>query len=39
MNEKLERMWKAVVMTYFKIVSWNFPGGTEENHRNKSGWK
>jgi hypothetical protein len=31
MNNEVERMWKEAVAAYFKI-SWNLPGGTEENH-------
>jgi len=26
-------MLTEALMTYFKVLSWNFPGGTEENHR------
>jgi hypothetical protein len=33
-NNKLERMWKKVVMTWFKVLPWNLPRGTEENHKN-----
>jgi hypothetical protein len=34
MNDELERMQKAMVMTYFKVLSQNVPQGTEENHKN-----
>jgi hypothetical protein len=29
-NNELERIWKAVVVAYFKLLSHNFLGGTEE---------
>jgi hypothetical protein len=29
-NDNLERIWKKVVIAYFKVVSCNLPGGTEE---------
>jgi hypothetical protein len=32
MNDELRRMWKETVVTYFKILFQNFPGGTEETH-------
>jgi hypothetical protein len=32
-NKKMERMQKEVVMAEFELLFWNFPGGTEENHR------
>jgi hypothetical protein len=32
-SKEMERMWKEVVMAKLEILSWNFPGGTEENHR------
>jgi hypothetical protein len=32
MNNELEKMWKEVVMAYFKILSEHLPEGTEENH-------
>jgi hypothetical protein len=32
MNNELEWMWKKAVVAYFEI-SWNLPGGTEENHK------
>lgn len=32
MNRHFERIWKEVIMDYFKVLSWHFPGGTEENH-------
>jgi len=31
-NDKLERRWKKAVVAYFKILSKNSPGGTEENY-------
>jgi hypothetical protein len=31
-NNELRRTWKEVVVAYFKVLSWNLPGGTEENH-------
>jgi hypothetical protein len=33
-NDELEKRWKKTVMTHFKVVSQNFPAGTEENHKN-----
>jgi hypothetical protein len=27
----LERTWKAVVMTYLKVLAWHLTGGTEES--------
>jgi hypothetical protein len=32
MNNELERMCKEAVMTYFKVISWHSPRGTDENH-------
>jgi hypothetical protein len=32
-NNKLKSVWEEVVMTCFKIISQNLPGGTEENHK------
>jgi hypothetical protein len=32
MNNELGRVWKEEVVAYFKIISWNSPGGTEEIH-------
>jgi hypothetical protein len=31
--EGCERKWKEVAVTYFKVPSQNFPGGTEKNHK------
>jgi hypothetical protein len=31
-NNKLQRMWKEAGVVYFKELSRNLPGGTEENH-------
>jgi hypothetical protein len=30
MNDELKRIWKEVVMTYFKVLYLNLLGGTEE---------
>jgi hypothetical protein len=32
MNYKLERIWKEATVAYFKVLSWQSPGGTEEKH-------
>jgi hypothetical protein len=32
LSDELEKMWKEAVLAYFKILSLNLPGGTEENH-------
>jgi hypothetical protein len=29
--EELKRIWKEAIMTSFEVLSWHFPGGTEEN--------
>jgi hypothetical protein len=29
-NNELERMWKVVVMAWFKVLFWHLSGGTEE---------
>jgi hypothetical protein len=29
MNGEKARIWKVAVMAYFKVLSWNLPGGTE----------
>jgi hypothetical protein len=34
MNDKFERIWKEVIMAYFKMLSQYLPGGSEENHKN-----
>jgi hypothetical protein len=26
-------IWKGAILAYFKVLSQNFPGGTEENHK------
>jgi hypothetical protein len=31
-NNELERMWKEVGMTEFKVLFWHLPGQTEKNH-------
>jgi hypothetical protein len=36
MNEELEIMWKEVLITYSKVLSWHLPGGTVENHKRAS---
>jgi hypothetical protein len=36
-NNKLEGIWKEVIVTSFKEQSWHLPGRTEENHKNQSG--
>jgi hypothetical protein len=33
LNYELERVWKEALVVYFNIISLNFPGGTEENHK------
>jgi hypothetical protein len=35
-NDKVERMWKKVVMTYFKVLFLHFHGGTEENCKKRN---
>jgi hypothetical protein len=35
-NNELEMMWKEAVVAFFKLLSWNLPGGTEVNHENLS---
>jgi hypothetical protein len=35
-NDLLESMWKEVVMALFKVLSWNLPRRTEENHEDLS---
>jgi hypothetical protein len=32
-NEKFEKMWKEVGMTYFNVLSQHFSGENEENHK------
>jgi hypothetical protein len=36
MNVGFKRIWKEVVIACFKLLSWNSPGGTEEDHENLS---
>jgi len=31
---ELERMWNEWIMAYFKVLSKNFPGGTEQTMKN-----
>jgi hypothetical protein len=31
-NDELKRMWKEAFIAEFKVLTWHFPGGTEENH-------
>jgi hypothetical protein len=39
MTDKLERMWKEVVMACFKTLKRDLLGGTEGNHEQPlSGW-
>jgi hypothetical protein len=33
-NDELERIWKEVVVTYFKVIFRHLPGETEGNHEN-----
>jgi hypothetical protein len=33
MRSELERFWYEVLMSYFKILSWHSPGGTEEKDK------
>jgi hypothetical protein len=35
-SDELERIWKEVVVAYFKVLSWHLPGGTEKNHKKTS---
>jgi hypothetical protein len=30
-NNELQRTWKDEIVPYFKILSWSFLGGAEEN--------
>jgi hypothetical protein len=32
MNDELERIWRETSWPNFKALSWNLPGGTEENY-------
>lgn len=32
-NNELERMWKELVISSLKVLSWHFPGGTKENYK------
>jgi len=34
LNDKLERMWKNVVFTYFKVLPQRLAGGPEKNNEN-----
>jgi hypothetical protein len=34
MNNELKGIWKEILVAYFKVLSWNLSGGTEENHKN-----
>jgi hypothetical protein len=34
MNDELERICKEAVVSIFEVLSRNFPGWTEENHKN-----
>jgi hypothetical protein len=36
MNDELEKMWMETVVVYFKELSQNLPGWTEESHKNTS---
>jgi hypothetical protein len=36
MTNKLKRMWKKAVVTWFKVQSWNLFRGTEQDHENLS---
>jgi hypothetical protein len=33
MKYEFKRMWKEWAVAYFKVLSQNFPGGTEENQK------
>jgi hypothetical protein len=35
-KDELERMWKEVVVPYFKVLSRQSPGGSKKNHENLS---
>jgi hypothetical protein len=32
LNNELGRMWKKPLVAEFNVLSWDFPGGTEEKH-------
>jgi hypothetical protein len=32
MKVGFESIWKEAVIAYFKLLSWNLPGETKENH-------
>jgi hypothetical protein len=32
MNDKLERMWKELVVAKFKVLSWDLSGSSEKTH-------
>jgi hypothetical protein len=34
MHDELERIWKEVVVAYFKALPWHISTETEENHKN-----
>jgi hypothetical protein len=34
MNDELEGMWKEAAVAWFKVLSRNLAGKTEENHKN-----
>jgi predicted P-loop ATPase len=36
MNDELERIWKEMVMAYFKVPSWHLSEESEEKHKNLS---
>jgi hypothetical protein len=38
-NDEIERMWKEVVVTYYKILSRNLHGGAGENHKKSQSGK
>lgn len=32
MDNELEMVWKEAVLAYYKVLSWNFPGGAEKKY-------
>jgi hypothetical protein len=38
MYQKMEGMWHEVVMTYFKVISWQMNEDTEESTESSKSW-
>jgi hypothetical protein len=36
-NNELERIWKEAIEAQFRVLSWYFFAGTEENHKPQPG--